>query len=84
MIAKREFTVADEYRYNRASPARWIASHLLRYKHFLFGAMFCLLATNALYSSLATLTGWAFNVVTQQSVDAARGSLVIIALREFL
>ncbi len=80
MIEKREFTVADEYRYNRASPARWIASHLLRYKHFLFGAMLCLLATNALYSSLATLTGWAFNVVTQQSVDAARGSLVIIAL----
>jgi ATP-binding cassette, subfamily B, bacterial len=80
LIAKREFTVADEYRYNRASPALWIASHLLRYKHFLFGVMFCLLATNALYSALATLTGAAFNVVTQQSVDAARGSLVMIAL----
>ena len=27
----REFTLEDEYRYNRASPARWIISHVFRY-----------------------------------------------------
>ena len=31
MLAKREFRVADEYRYNRSEPGRWIVSHLLRY-----------------------------------------------------
>ncbi len=30
-MSKREFRVADEYRYNRAGPVRWILSHAWRY-----------------------------------------------------
>jgi ATP-binding cassette subfamily B protein len=30
-MSSREFTVADEYRYDRRSPGRWITSHVLRY-----------------------------------------------------
>jgi ATP-binding cassette subfamily B protein len=30
-VSKREFTVADEYRYNGSSPVRWIVAHILRY-----------------------------------------------------
>ncbi|GAC1375886.1 MAG: ABC transporter ATP-binding protein [Ktedonobacteraceae bacterium] len=78
MLSKREFTVANEYTYNRSSPTRWIASHLLRYKHVLFGFMFCCIATNALYSFIATLTGSAFNAVMQG--EAARNLLLMIAL----
>ncbi len=77
MLSKREFTVANEYHYNRTSPARWIASHLLRYKHFLFGCMLLCIFTNTLYSSVATLTGAAFNAVLQG--EAARNTLLVIA-----
>ena len=33
--SKREFSVGDEHIYNRASPVRWIISHLLRYPYLL-------------------------------------------------
>jgi ATP-binding cassette, subfamily B, bacterial len=80
LLPKREFTVANEYRYNYANPARWIASHLLRHKFFLFGLMFFSISGNTLYSMIATLTGAAFNAVTQQQEVAARDQLVMIAL----
>ena len=32
-MEKREFTIAQEYRYNRAGPVRWIASHVMRYPY---------------------------------------------------
>ncbi len=78
MLSKREFTVVDEYKYNRSSPARWIASHLLRYKHFVFGFMFFSITTNVLYSFIPTLIGSAFNAVTRG--EAGRGTLLTIAL----
>ena len=78
MLSKREFTVANEYSYNRSSPERWIASHLLRYKHFLFGFMLLSITTNTLYASISTLTGAAFNTVFQG--EAARSGLLTIAL----
>ncbi len=78
MLSKREFTVANEYFYNRSSPARWIASHLLRYKHFVFGFMLLSITTNTLYASISTLTGAAFNTVFQG--EAARSGLLTIAL----
>jgi ATP-binding cassette subfamily B protein len=62
-LSKREFTVADAYQYNRASPGRWIASHLLRYKPTLFSYMLLAIATNALYSTIPILAGSAFNAV---------------------
>ena len=76
-LSKREFTVANEYRYNRSSPTRWIISHLLRNKHVAFGFMLLSIASNSLFSFLSIQTGRAFNVV--QLGDAGRGQLVVIA-----
>ena len=87
MFARREFTVAGEYRYNRSNPVRWIASHLLRYKHFVFGFMLFSLATNILYSSIRLLTGSAFNAVLLgargfgQLVTVALSLLVVILIQ---
>src|SRR5581483_7252368 len=72
----REFTVAGEYPYKRSTPARWITSHLLRYKRFLFGYILLAVLTNILYSTVPTLTGTAFNAVT----GGQAGLLVQIAL----
>ena len=33
-MARREFTVQDDHHYDRRSPVRWIASHILRHKRF--------------------------------------------------
>lgn len=75
-MSMREFTVAGEYPYKRSTPARWITSHLLRYKRFLFGYILLAVLTNILYSTVPTLTGTAFNAVT----GGQAGLLVQIAL----
>lgn len=78
MSAKQEFTVAGAYTYNRASPARWIASHLWRNKRFVFSFIFFALVTEILFSCIPLLTGSAFNAVTQG--ETGRAIITIIAL----
>ncbi len=72
-MIKREFTVADEYHYNRSDPVRWIISHLLRYKHLIVSYMLAAILTNMLYAVIPVLTGQAFNIVLQGA--SARGKL---------
>lgn len=64
-LIKREFTVAGEHSYNRASPVRWIISHLARYMHLAIGFMLAIILTNVLYALIPVLTGVAFNDVLQ-------------------
>ena len=61
--AKREFSVVDEYPYNRKGPFRWIISHLLRYKGLLVLFLFAASLTNILFSAIPRLTGLAFDEV---------------------
>jgi ATP-binding cassette, subfamily B, bacterial len=77
-LLKREFTVANEYHYNRSSPVRWIASHLLRYKHLILGFMLAVILTNILYAVIPVLTGVAFNIVLQGG--PARNRLLEVSL----
>ncbi|GHO86652.1 ABC transporter ATP-binding protein [Dictyobacter formicarum] len=80
MLAKREFTVADEYRYNWSSPVRWIASHLLRYKFYVFGFMLLCIVTNALYASIPFLTGSAFNAVLNKETAISQLGMIALSL----
>jgi ATP-binding cassette subfamily B protein len=64
-LLKREFTVPDEYIYNRTGPVFWIASHLLRYKRLVLSYILVCLLTNVLMSAIPTLTGFAFTAVLQ-------------------
>ena len=68
-MAKREFTIANEYSYNLTSPARWIFTHLWRYKHLVFCYMLASIVANAVYASVSLLTGAAFNAVLGGSLD---------------
>lgn len=77
-LIKREFTVADEYYYDRSSPVRWIISHLLRYKHLILSFFFAAILTNILYSVIPVLTGVAFNIVLQG--ESARNRLLGVSL----
>ena len=75
-MANREFSVANEYVYNRSGPRRWLISHVLRYKGalavFLIGEIALSIAT----SEVPVLTGQAFNVV----LSGNRGQLLSLAL----
>jgi len=70
--AKREFSVPDEFVYNRSGPLRWILSHLLRYPHLLASFLFAALLTNVLFSSVPRLTGMAFDEVLKPEPDSGR------------
>ncbi len=75
---KREFSVANEYTYNRSGPLRWILSHLLRYPHLLASFFFAATLTNVLSSAIPRLTGLAFDEVLLPTPSSGR--LLTIAL----
>jgi len=62
-VPKREFTVADEYGYDRSRPGRWVVSHLLRYP-WLPVATVILAVLGTVFESLnRLLVGRAFDLV---------------------
>ncbi len=75
---KREFSVADEYSYNRRGPIRWIISHLARYPLLLTSFLTAALLNNALFSAVPRLTGLAFDEVLKPAPSPQR--LLILAL----
>lgn len=77
-MIKREFTVANEYHYNRSSPVHWIISHLMRYKHLILSFMLAVILTNTLYAVIPVLTGVAFNIVLQGELAGNR--LLVVSL----
>lgn len=68
-MLNREFSIANEYRFNRASAARWILSHLLRYKPYVVWFLFSALMVNVFFASIPRLTGLAFDEVLQPQPD---------------
>ncbi len=63
-MEKREFTVANEYRYNCSSPTRWIISHLLRYPYLPLTGLLATVLNNTFYSYIQVLVGRAFDAIT--------------------
>ncbi|HKW20478.1 MAG TPA: ABC transporter ATP-binding protein [Ktedonobacterales bacterium] len=79
-MASREFTVADEYIYNRAGSVRWVISHVLRYKRFLLGAVTSMTVSIIMLAAVPRLTGTAFNVVLEAHPDQSQLALVALAI----
>ncbi|HEX8981676.1 MAG TPA: ABC transporter ATP-binding protein [Ktedonobacterales bacterium] len=77
-MANREFTVANEVHYDRRGPIRWIISHVLRYKLYLFIFFVGTVTTQALTAFTPTLIGSAFTVIVRPHPDLA--ALGVIAL----
>ena len=59
----REFRVEGEHRYDRRSPARWVLSHLLRYRLFMASFLVGVMLLNISNSTIPRLTGLAFDEV---------------------
>ncbi|HEX3814821.1 MAG TPA: ABC transporter ATP-binding protein [Mycobacteriales bacterium] len=81
MVADQsEFTVADQFRSNRAGPVRWILSHQLRNKGYLLGFLGGSLAMVVLNSSIPNLTGDAFDVVLGSGDRAGKLTRIVFEL----
>ena len=63
-MSKREFTLSTEYRYNRRSPMRWIASHVLRYPYLPLLAILVTILNNLGHSYIQVYVGRALNLIT--------------------
>ncbi len=80
-MLKREFTVADEYHFQRSSPGRWIISHLMRYTHLIIAYALACIFANILYTAIPIMTGIAFDGVLQHDQSKLLLiSLVLLAL----
>ena len=82
-MEKREFTVADEYRYNQSSPLRWIISHILRYPWLPVATILLATLVSILTSTSTVLVGRAFDLVQKPNVTRQmvfQAALVIFAI----
>jgi ATP-binding cassette subfamily B protein len=77
-MTAREFTVANEYVYDRRSPTRWILSHIFRYPLLPTATILGNICTSALYSLGAILIGQAFDVILTPGANL--GTLLNITL----
>jgi ATP-binding cassette subfamily B protein len=81
LVEKREFTVENEYRYNRSGPLRWIVSHVLRYPHLPLLAVVATLLNNAFYSYIQVFVGRGFDLITTPgwlTADLLRLTLAVV------
>jgi ATP-binding cassette subfamily B protein len=80
MVQRSEFTVDSAYRYDQRGSARWIASHALRYKWLVLGAVFLYVGSAFAYSYAPVLIGQAAGLITD---PANANALMWVALGIF-
>ena len=77
-MAKREFRLENEHRYNRSGPVRWIISHLVRYPLFPLATVLAAILNNLAYSYRQIFIGQGFDLITTPGWRT--GDLVALAL----
>jgi ATP-binding cassette subfamily B protein len=63
-LTKREFSLENEYHYNRSGAVRWIISHTLRYPLFPLGLVLAAIVNNLAYSTIQVFIGRGFDLIT--------------------
>jgi ATP-binding cassette subfamily B protein len=77
-MALREFSLENEYKYNRTGPVRWIVSHVLRYPHYPLLMLLAAIGNNYAFGQVQLSIGRAFDVIT--GTDWTRQELIRAAL----
>lgn len=77
-MEKREFTVANEYRYDRSSTLRWVLAHLLRYPLIPLAGLLLAVVVSALSSAMYVNIGRAFDLIA--GPDATLQALLRVSL----
>ncbi|MBN1889508.1 MAG: ABC transporter ATP-binding protein, partial [Thermoflexales bacterium] len=66
-MTKREFTLENEYPYDRSGPVRWIVSHTLRYPLLPLAVLLASILNNICYSTIQVLIGRGFDLVASSA-----------------
>jgi len=77
-MAMREFSLENEYPYNRSGPVRWIVSHTLRYPIFPLLMILAAVGNNYAFSYVQIFIGRAFDLIT--SSGWTQSALIVAAL----
>ncbi|MBN1697649.1 MAG: ABC transporter ATP-binding protein [Spirochaetales bacterium] len=64
-MAKREFRIKGEYRYNRKNSLRWVLSHLFRYPLFPFFLFAAAVVNNLAFGNIQIQIGKGFNIISK-------------------
>ncbi len=80
-MSKREFTLENEYRYDRNGPVSWIISHMIRYPFFPLILLVSAVLNNTAYSYIQVFVGQGFDVITTPGWTSA--ALLTVALGAF-
>ena len=75
-IVQGEFTVRDDYQYNRSSPIRWILSHVWRYKHLLIANILLFMVAWSAFAYSQRLIGDA----AEEIINPTPNGLLSVAL----
>jgi ATP-binding cassette subfamily B protein len=78
----REFSLENEYEYNRSGPVRWIISHVLRYPIFPILMILAAFGVNYAFSQIQISIGRAFDLIT--SANWSQDELLRVALFVFV
>ncbi len=81
---RREFTIANEYQYNRRSPVRWLTSHIVRYPILLVTFLLTTVAMASFQSLSAVLVGRAFDTVMQGATVAALTTAALFVVASYV
>ena len=63
-MAKREFRIQGEYKYNRKTALRWLLAHLLRYPLLPLLVLAAAVINNTAFSNIQVFIGRGFDVIT--------------------
>jgi len=77
-MTRREFSIEDEYQFNRSGPVRWILSIVLRYPLFPILMILASIGNNYAFGQVQVFVGRAFDLIT--GVDWTRDDLLRAAL----
>jgi ATP-binding cassette subfamily B protein len=85
-VTASEFAVAQGWHSDRREPVRWIWSHALRHKLFIFGVLFGALSNAALAAAVPILVGQAFDAVgaSPPDIGALGRAAVLIAASQIV
>lgn len=77
-MSKREFTVENEYPFDRRTPIRWLVSHVLRYPLFPAAMVLAAVFNNLAYGYIQIFVGRSFDLITSSGWESA--ALLALAL----
>lgn len=83
-MTRREFTIANEYKYDYRSPVRWLASHVFRYPILLITFLVTTVGMASSQSMSAVMVGRSFDTVIRGGGVSALTSAALLVVAAYI